>query len=199
MIVSTSDLIGDLEQRRFDIRCGILLHKRQSATLDRLLTTTEVLSLCIPILFFAGHYIPDSSTRNVVLRLGEIAAVFLIAWAVASLALDWKGKLKLHQKLLSQNFAVGDRVDSALRDPDRTKEIVERVIDETTRLTAEENQLMPKIRSGVRRSAYSEALRQTGPHVSCPVCGASPWKTDGLKGLFRGRCEACGRTNSQDR
>lgn len=178
-----------LLQAKLDARCSVFIHKEYIHRIDRKLIAIELLSLIVPIMFFAIELVfaNDLPTRKILSSINYVISAVLISMVIWSMSGSFREKLKSHQRFLTENLPIINEIDVILRKNTIDQDDENKIIDKTINLTTQESLLLPKLPIEEKQFFYREVLKEElGKNAICGVCSASPWV------FIKGSCQACG-------
>lgn len=191
------ELVRDLSQIRLDEMSAKYAHQELLKNPQKGARAVDILTLVIPVLFFAPKLIWKTQPALQIIGYVDIVLfVLLLGIAILRKVLNWDELLRDHRVCISKNTRLANQARELMVDENATNEAARWFIRLAKEPDDMEQRLFEELKVEDRQKAYRLALREYFParaDAVCQVCGASVWV------LRPGECEACGGTPPERR
>jgi mobilome CxxCx(11)CxxC protein len=185
-------VISTIRQKKLDSLAVKHLHVKSLVRLTRLDRLVDALAIAVPILYFVPRFITKGTSYDDIVEVGwEITAAVLLVLTVLKIIYRWQDRIKNHSRLLGENISLVRQADDLLLSTAGLPDTVQLFLRLAERSETSDREAIGEPSEKQRQFAYREALKEWEPgnvRISCPACGASPWKFKG------GSCQLCGNT-----
>lgn len=183
------NLNDKLRQFKMNALTAQVLHAMRINRYSILIKIEKLLTVVVPLLYLILLYISKGTSWETIIGvISTILSILLIGVSVISMILGIEGKLDDHKLGLKGNKLICNEVDNFISNGKKEEEL-EWFFKYVAEVDAKDHEIFAAVKPKEKQYAYREALKEfshSNPHITCPVCDASPWK------FVAGDCQLCG-------
>lgn len=181
-----------LKQIRLEALSAIYLHQIRLKSVRRKNSTTNFLTIAVPILYFVPRFLlKDSVYHNAVEVLWELLASFLLILGVSKVVFRWDQKENDHSFMIHKNRDTAREALQLLEEKIRSNPVLQQFLKRVQDNDKRDNdELLLDVKIQQDQTAFRYALKHLvpGTTVLCPKCNADPWN------FKTGSCQLCGNS-----